>query len=457
MQIKKRLVAAAMLIVLTGGAVMLEQQAVGSQAQALSPAASLGQQIFFDKALSASGQQSCGTCHVPARAFSADPATDHGLPVALGGPNMDLPGVRNTPSLMYLSFTPKFHFESDGTPVGGFFLDGRSPSLADQAQKPFVSSFEMANADAAEVIARLKSRPYLAQFEKLYGSAVLNDSATALARMGAALAAFESEASAFHPFSSKFDWWRRGKAVMSPQELNGFALFNSPMKGNCAACHSSRSANGVTPPLFTDFSFDNLGLPRNPAIPANDDATRLDYVPVDSNDGVHSYYDLGLCGPFRDDLRGDTSSLCGMFKVPSLRNVALTAPYFHNGVFASLNDAVGFYVRRDTNPEQWFPAAAAPGHYVKFDDLPAANGGRFVVDIHSKGSDSGYRGNVNTTETPYNRRVGQLPALTPAEIRNVVAFLCTLTDGYDPARPIAYNAGLPAQCPQSTAVSGSAH
>src|SRR5579859_6337821 len=124
----------------------------------LSLAATAGKALFNDQSLSVSGRQSCATCHVASRAFTADPATDHGLPVPLGGPNRDIPGFRNTPSLMYASLTPGFFLDA-GTPTGGFFRDGRSSSLDQQAQQPFITPFEMANQDAAEVVGRLKSSP----------------------------------------------------------------------------------------------------------------------------------------------------------------------------------------------------------------------------------------------------------------------------------------------------------
>ena len=412
---------------------------------ALSAAAQLGERLFHDTALSASGQQSCATCHVEQFGFAEDPTDtgpDHGLPVALGGPDMNLPGFRNTPSLGYLSFSPSFRFDAGGNPVGGFFRDGRAATLADQAIGPFLNAIEMANADAAAVIERLKSRPYFADFVALYGNDVPADPATALARIGQAIAAYETEDPDFHPFTSKFDNWLAGRAQMTAQELRGLALFNSPTKGNCAACHPSTSADGVTPALFTDFSYDNLGVPRNPAIPANSSAAPA-YTPVNSCDGVERYYDLGICGPFRDNAGRNVTSLCGRFKVPTLRNVALTAPYFHNGRFATLKDAVGFYVRRDTNPEQWYPKTA-DGPVIKFDDLPATYGGQFVVQPGVPGSDAGYAGNVNTSEIPYNRRIGDAPALDAGEIDDVITFLCTLTDGFDPADPTAQL--LPAQC-----------
>ena len=422
-----------------------------SSGATLSAAAELGRQIFSDTALSVSGRQSCATCHAQAFAFAADASAsgpDHGLPVPLGGPAMDQPGLRNSPSLMYASYTPAFAFDADGNPVGGFFRDGRAATLAEQAALPFVTPFEMGNADAAAVVARLRTRPYLASFEALYGSQVLGTPGLALQRMAAALAAFEAESPAFHPFSSKYDYWLRGQARLDGRELNGLALFNDPAKGNCAACHPSVSGDGVTPALFTDFSYDNLGVPRNPAIPSNDAASAPAYTPADSRDGVHAYYDLGFCGPLRDAGGMNLAGLCGQFKVPTLRDIALSAPYFHNGRFATLQEAVGFYVRRDTNPEQWYPTDAA-GNVTKFDDLPAAYGGQVVVRAGVAGSDLGYAGNVNTLEIPYDRHIGDAPALSPAEIDDVVAFLCALTDGYDPAHPDAQ--ALPAQCSTTTA------
>ena len=438
-----------------GGSGSSSSSSSGSGSSSLSPQAQLGEKIFSDTALSVSGQQSCASCHVAQYAFTADPTAsgpDHGSPVPLGGPNMDQPGFRNTPSLMYASYTPAFYYDSSGDPYGGFFRDGRAATLAIQATQPFTTPFEMANADAAAVIVKLQTRPYLADFEAIYGAAALSDPQTALQDMGAALAAFETEDPQFHPFSSKYDAFLAGTVQLSAQEQRGLADFNDPSKGNCAACHPSTSGDGVTPALFTDFSYDNLGLPRNTAIPANSDTAPPSYTPVNSSDGVHSYYDLGICGPLRTGISGNPSDptsngknlfgYCGQFKVPTLRNIALTAPYFHNGQFATLQDALTFYVQRDTNPEKFYPLS---GNLVtKFDDLPALYGGQFVVDITVPGSDAGYVGNVNTLEIPYNRHVGGTPALSVSDINDVVAFLCTLTDGFDSANPTAQV--LPAQC-----------
>src|ERR1700761_3601147 len=166
-----------------GGGSSPDTGAATPPAPAQSDASIAGKAIFFDPSLSVSGKQSCGTCHVPSHMFTADPATDPGLPVPLGGANMDQTGFRNAPSLMYASFTPPFSLS--GGPVGGFFRDGRASSLATQAEQPFVTPFEMANQDAAEVVERLQnSAATLEAFTAVYGAAVLDDPQTALKDMG---------------------------------------------------------------------------------------------------------------------------------------------------------------------------------------------------------------------------------------------------------------------------------
>jgi cytochrome c peroxidase len=389
--------------------------------------AQVGQKIFSDTALSASGKQSCATCHVASRAFAGDDA----LPVPLGGPNMDLPGLRNTPALAYNQFTPTFSIGTDGKAVGGFFRDGRSPSLADQAEHPFTTPFEMANASADEVLARLLTRPYIDEFTAVFGKGSAQDATTALHNIGQALAQYQKEDPVFHPFSSKYDAYLKGTAQLTPQEYNGLAIFNNPAKGNCTACHVS-TPTATTPALFTDFSYDNVGIPRNWKIPANLDGTTLDYVPGNAaalGAPNRDYYDLGLCGPLRTDLASRTAR-CGGFKVPTLRNIALTAPYFHNGEFDTLEEVVTWYITRDTNPARWYTRPDGSPD-IPYNDLPTA-----------------YDGNVNVREVPYIPSLA--PTLTDSEIADLVRFLCTLTDGYDPANPSVYT--VPAQC-NSTAAS----
>lgn len=359
-----------------------------------SPSAALGQQIYHDPSLSASGRQSCATCHNPDNAHG--PTND--LAVQLGGPNGDVPGFRASPSLRYMGATPAFHFEADGTPVGGFDRDGRAKTLSDQSERPFLAAHEMANVSREAVIARLKKASYAAQFQQVFGAGVFDNVDEAFNRIQFALQQFENEDPRFHPYDSKYDQFLAGKVQLSDAELRGLALFNNPAKGNCAACHPSARGADNSAPLFTDFSYDNLGVPRNKLIPATADP---------------AYFDLGLCGPDRTDLATRTD-LCGAFKVPTLRNVATRHVFFHNGAFNNLLDVVRFYVTRDTNPERWYPVGA-DGTVQKFNDLPAA-----------------YRKNVNTSEGPYNRQPGMAPALSEAEIGDLVQFLGTLTDGYKP-------------------------
>lgn len=361
---------------------------------ALSPAAQLGKAIFEDATLSASGRMACASCHDAQHGHASPFAT----PVAFGGAGLDQAGLRNPPSLRYLRFNGSFRIEADGTPRGGFFWDGRAATLQDQARGPFLNPHEMGNADAADVIAKLAAAPYAAQFQSTFGPGILAQPDAAFDRMAFALQRYQLEDPDFAPFSSKFDAFTAGRATFTAQELQGLALFNRADKGNCAACHPSTRPANAPGALFTDFSYDNLGVPRNGAIAANAEA---------------SFFDGGLCGATRADLSARTD-LCGAFKVPSLRNVALRQRFFHNGVFDSLEQVIRFYVTRDTDPQRWYPADAS-GSVIAYDDLPAA-----------------LRGNVNTSEGPYNRRPGQAPALTEAEIGDLASFLRTLTDGYVP-------------------------
>ncbi|MCK6395420.1 cytochrome c peroxidase [Zoogloea sp.] len=358
----------------------------------MSAAAQVGESLFNDPILSSTGAMSCASCH--------DKANHHAAPDTRSvpaGANSGHEAGRQAPSLQYLKFNTAFAFAGDGTPTGGFTWDGRATSLADQASGPLLNPDEMANTSIDDVVAKLKRSTHAAAFRKVFGDDILERPADAFARLQFALQQYQIEDPDFAPFSSKFDLWQAGKAQLSSAELKGWSLFNDPNKGNCAACHVSTPVGGNRP-LFTDNTFDNLGVPRNPEIKAN----------ADSN-----HYDLGLCGPTRTDLSGRTD-LCGAFRVPSLRNVAKTAPYFHNGAIKTLTDAVRFYVRRDTNPEEWYPTDAN-GVVLKFNDLPLA-----------------YHANVNVTEAPYNRKPGDAPALNESEIADLVSFLNTLTDGYTP-------------------------
>ena len=363
-------------------------------AAALSPQAQLGRQIFFDPSLSASGQLSCASCHDPANAYAA-PKTS-GV-VMMGGVNLDRPGLRAVPSLRYLSDTPRFARHSyidvgrereDVGPAGGLMLDGRADNLREQMLLPLLDPAEMANSGVREVAAKLARAPYAAELQRLSSADTSAPDAAA-----AALERFELEDPSFHPYSSRFDDYLRGTGTLSADELEGLHLFIDPAKGNCAACHTATTGPGGSAPTFTDHSYHALGVPRNPTIQANTDPR---------------FFDLGMCGPRRVDLRGETQ-YCGYFKTPTLRNVTRRRFFFHNGRFTTLREVMRFYVARDTDPGRWYPTVA--GKLRKFDDLPAR-----------------YRGNVNTSDAPLNRGTGNAPALNAAQIEKVVAFLATLSD-----------------------------
>ncbi|MCH7344944.1 c-type cytochrome [Pelomonas sp. CA6] len=364
-----------------------------TQAQALSSRAQLGEKLFKDPSLSGSGRQACISCHVPETGHAG---ALNGKPTEPGGTALELEGGRTAPSLRYLATNTPFGYDKEGTPTGGFFWDGRATSLMDQAGKPFFNPKEMANASVEELIGRVARASYAAEFQKEFGADIFKKPADALQRVQLALQAYQLEDIQFRPYSSKYDEFLRGRAALSDQELRGLALFNAVDKGNCAACHPSAKGADGSFPLFTDFTYDALGVPRNPALSQNADP---------------AFYDLGLCARDGGDLLA-RQDLCGAFKVPSLRNVALRKAFFHNGRFSSLRDVVAFYVERDVYPEKWYPRLS-DGSVDKFNDLPPA-----------------LRANVNTTEGPYNRVPGQAPALNDREIDDVVAFLRTLSDGY---------------------------
>jgi cytochrome c peroxidase len=344
-----------------------------SSAEPLSDAALLGQQMFADTSLSASGAMSCASCHTPGNAH----APANALAVQLGGVDGRTPGQRATPSLRYQTFTPPFKLDAHGTPSGGYDADGRVSTLAEQAAAPLLAAHEMANLSKQAVVDKVRKAPYAERFRTVFGAAIFDDTALAFERVTFALQQFQRQEAAFRPFDSKFDLHLVGKAVLSAAEQRGLALFNDGSKGNCAACHSSAPLPDGTSPLFTGFGFYNLGVPRRA--------------------GSAGGTDLGLCGPERSDLLA-RSELCGAFKVPSLRNAATRQVFFHNGAIGSLRNAVRFHVQRDSDPRAWY--AAEP-----YDDLPPQ-----------------YRANV----------VRSLPRLSETEIDEVVAFLRTLDDGYRP-------------------------
>lgn len=363
----------------------------------------LGRALFFDPALSASGKLSCASCHDPQHAYSAP----NGHAVQYGGAHMKQAGLRAVPTLMYEQNIPPFseHFqEDDGNDsedqgaTGGRDWDGRAASAHDQALAPLLSPFEMANQDAAAIVARLQHAPLAAAFRQAFGEHLFDDTPLAFAAVLRALEVYQQSPQEFYPYTSKYDAYLRRQTTLSAQEMRGLQVFNDPRKGNCASCHPSRIQEGGFP-NFTDYGFVATGAPRNREIPANADP---------------HYYDLGLCGPLRKDLQ-NRPEYCGLFKTPTLRNVTLRKTFFHNGVFKDLRSVVAFYAQRDTQPEKWY-GRDRHGKVLAYDDLPQR-----------------YRGNLNE-EAPFGGKPGEAAALSEAEIDDVVAFLQTLTDSYTPAR-----------------------
>ncbi len=411
-------VPAAALLALAAGLAPLAAGAGPRPAHAVSPLAALGREIFFDRSLSASGRLACASCHSPAQAYGPP----NGLAVQRGGPGLDRQGLRAAPSLRYtLNRTPRWHapytadpaeLYRDGPepPSGGFGWDGRFDSLRAQAAYPLLAPEEMANPSAAAVAAKLSAAPYASGFRKLFGRRVFAEPERAFADALRAIERFELEDPSFHPFTSKYDAYLDGKATLTAQERRGLELFDDPAGGNCASCHpDTRGADG-SHPLFTDFEFEALGVPRNPEIRANADP---------------SHYDLGLCGPLRHDQAAHTR-FCGAFKTPTLRNVATRKAFFHNGRFHRLRDVLRFYASRDSNPQRWYPKDAS-GRVEAFDDLPAP-----------------LRRNVDVHDAPLNRARGAPPLWSDADIEAVLAFLETLTDSdADPAGEPAASRGAP--------------
>lgn len=384
MKMKRNLMSSVLVLIMLTGAV---------PAQALTPLEKLGKLIYQDTDLSVNNNQSCLTCHHPSAGF-ADPVNrkdpDY-LPVSEGSV-AGLFGGRNAPSSAYAGFSPIFTGDIGNGFIGGMFWDGRATGanetlgdpLAEQAQGPFLNPVEMA-LTIDEVIDRLQSSTYAKDFETVFEETEewteWDDTYHVYDLMARAIAAFERSENVTR-FTSRFDkFWAACQEtginisdtnaktdlaelppnILSPEELQGLALFNDPAKGNCAACHptnnhvdGSDSAGDVDgyPPLFTDFTYDNLGIPVNPQIAAlmNKEVLPIDYGLGGREDlvdyGVRDFKKLpdGIGGKVKV-----SKSQAGKFKVPTLRNVAQSAPYGHNGYFPTLIEIVNFYNTRDVD------------------------------------------------------------------------------------------------------------
>jgi cytochrome c peroxidase len=422
-------------------------------ATTLSLAAQVGQKAFFDQTLSGGRNMACANCHSPQYAYGPP----NSLSVQLGS-DPARAGVRATPSLRYKDATPPYADNAanpDGVTLaaagGGFMWDGRAPTLAAQAGMPLLNPLEMNAPSKAYVVAAVQAGAYADLFRQAFGADVFTDVDTAFADLGAAVQAFETEDISFHPYTSKFDLYVHNKigGTLTAAELRGLRIFNGPDTGNCSACHYAGVNFDGNQGLMTDFTYQAIGAPRNDAsIPGNPDP-----VPADAD---AAYVDMGLCGPYRSDHAPATPATadpyCGKFKVPTLRNAATRGAFFHNGVFHSLNQVVHFYDTRDTHPEFWYPGTGGSGSaqatpawalqptflqgatVLKFNDLPLAQQGNVDEEV-PLGSGNTPPDNVNATtlgDGVAPRAPGSAESMSEQDMADLVCFLATLSDGYQP-------------------------
>ncbi|MEH6576045.1 MAG: cytochrome c peroxidase [Amphritea sp.] len=337
-----------------------------NQPTALISKESLGQQLYFDTSLSLNRTQSCATCHAPANGF-ADPR-DNGVngAVSLGDDGHSL-GDRNAPTAAYAKFSPAFHITAEGKHVGGQFHDGRESNLTGQAGGPSTNLGEMAMPSKATAVNRLKDNPaYIESFKALYGTDIFADTEQAYGAMADSIAAFE-RTELFAPFDSKYDRFLRGEYPLSKQEELGRTLFFSQQFTNCNQCHQLKSNPGAEQETFSNYQYHNIGVPVNSTVRALNGVTA-------------GHIDRGLA----ENPQVSDPLQAGKFKVPTLRNIAITGPYMHNGVFQELRTVVLFYnkynsrsTKRQINPEtgkHWqIPEIAANLSRKELERGPALN------------------------------------------------------------------------------------
>ena len=285
----------------------------------------LGRALFFDVNLSLGRNQSCATCHDPARAFVD--WRDNGVGAAASmGDDLHSLGDRNAPTISYASQIPPFGRDAVGEYIGGLFWDGRARDLEEQAAGPTLNALEMAMPDQATMRMRLlENANYGHAFRNLFGDDVLETEESTYAALMASIAAFERTAF-FSPFDSKYDRYLRGEYEPNDEEALGMTLFFSNQFTNCNKCHQLNALPETELETFTNYKYRNIGVPANHAL-RQANGLGLDHV------------DLGLL----ENPQVDDPAQAGRFRVPTLRNVAITGPYMHNGVFKDLRTVVLFY------------------------------------------------------------------------------------------------------------------
>lgn len=328
----------------------------------------LGKLLFEDTSLSEPAGQSCATCHTKETGY----ADVYSRAVSEGAVN-GLYSQRNSMSISYTAFVPRLQYDDEEeTYVGGLFWDGRINTLQEQAGEPFLNPVEMGNLDKKMVVDKVKQTAYYSRLIRIYGET--NNVDSIYAHITDALAIYEMS-DEINPFTSKYDAYKKGKCKLTASEKRGKKLFKN--KGKCAECHIMDEDNRADKVLFTDHTYDNLGIPKNAENPHYRVPGKFFLLTKDS-------LDLGLGAIVNKEEEN------GKFRVPTLRNIALTAPYGHNGYFKTLEEIVHFYNVRDVSNE--FPPAEYPATVNK-DEL----------------------GNLG---------------LTSEEEQDLIAFMKTLTDGY---------------------------
>lgn len=391
----------------------------------LTPEEQLGESIFFDQALSINQNQSCASCHDPGAGWTGPTSAVNNAGAVYEGSIPDRFGDRKPPSSAYATLSPIFHMDKKGLFVGGNFWDGRATGevlgnpAADQALGPFLNPKEQGLPDSACVVYRVCAADYPVSFEDVWGTGactitwpddveeVCDTEGTTVAltaadraksdmaygNIGLSIAVYEASPEV-NAFTSKYDYTKTGDAKLTKEEQRGFALFQG--QAGCKACHPATGQQ----PLFTDFTFDNLGIPQNPENPSG---VAPDFV------------DPGLGGFLMNAGYEEDVYLAewGKVKVPTLRNVDLrpddgfVKAFGHNGYFKSLEGIVHFYNTRDVKDE-------CPGPYTEAEALAADCWPAPEVAE-----------NVNSDE------LGDL-GLSAEDEAALVAFLKTLSDGYTP-------------------------
>ncbi|MCF6341075.1 MAG: c-type cytochrome [Sulfurimonas sp.] len=351
-----------------------------SENQTIDTKMKLGKALYEDTSLSKNRTMSCATCHHEESAFVDERESDI-FHMAAKSADDNFIGDRNVPTASYASFTPDFGtVEEDGEIlfVGGQFLDGRSKNLKEQAKLPFLNPIEMQMESIEEVIHRVRENDdYIEALKTLYSENIFDDYNKTFDAIADAIATFE-KSDIFSPFDSKFDRHLAGTYILTAQEKRGMDLFEDEKRANCIACHPVLKEDD-TAGLFTDFTYDNIGVPINKEL-------RL------LNGKGENFIDFGLF----DNPDVNDSNLKGAFRVSTLRNIDETGPYMHNGIFKDLKTVVHFYNTRDVEGA-----------------------------INPETGEAWGKPEVNTTVN--SEELGDL-GLTDQEEDDIVAFMKTLTD-----------------------------